>query len=100
MRYSQFLKIFSLSLSLALMTQLGHSAAIKPIDCKTNFSPERTSLMEKALQQQKQGSNIFHGDSDIKVLTEFKITPSQSFLAAQNQKFSRLVQAIFTQNNS
>lgn len=100
MRYLSLVKIVSLSLSLGLMSQLGHTAAIKTTETKVTLNPERSSLIEKVLQQQKQGGNILRSDSDLKVLTEIKVAPSQSFFAAQNQRFSRFVQAIFPQNNS
>lgn len=100
MRYLSLVKIVSLSLSLGLMSQLGHTAAIKTTEAKVTLNPERSSLIEKVLQQQKQGGNTLSSDSDLKVLTEIKVAPSQSFFAAQNQRFSRFVQAIFPQNNS
>ena len=82
------------------MAQLGHAAAIKGTETKLPLTPEKSSLIEKALQQQKQSGNTFRADNDLKILTEIKVAPTQSFFASQNQKFSRFVQALFPQNNS
>lgn len=100
MKYMSFVKVLSLSLTVGFMTQLSHTAAIKTADTKVMLSPERSSLIEKVLQQQKQGANTLRPDNDLKVLTEIKVAPTQSFFAAQNQKFSRFVQALFPQNYS
>lgn len=100
MQATQFLKIYGLSLSLTLIGQMGHSAALKATETKVNLSPERPSLMEKALQQQRKDSKILRDENDLRVLTEIKVAPTQSFFAAQNQRFSRIVQALFIQNNS
>jgi hypothetical protein len=82
------------------MTQVGHTAAIKTSETKITLSTERSSLIEKALQQQKLDTNTLRPDNDLKVLTEIKVAPTQSFFAAQNQKFSRFLQALFPQNYS
>ncbi|MGE8561474.1 MAG: hypothetical protein ACN6NJ_11075 [Acinetobacter sp.] len=100
MKYTPVITAFSLSLTLGLMTQVGHAAAIKATDSKLSLSAEKSSLIEKALQQQKLGTNTLRNDNDLKVLTEIKVAPTQSFFAAQNQKFSRFVQVFFPQNNS
>ncbi|OTG75825.1 hypothetical protein B9T26_04840 [Acinetobacter sp. ANC 4169] len=100
MRYTAIIQALSLSLSLGFMAQLGHAAAIKATEAKLTLSPEKSSLIEKALQQQKHGANTLRADNDLKILTEIKVAPTQSFFAAQNQKFSRFVQALFPQNNS
>lgn len=100
MKYMSFVKVLSLSLTVGFMTQLSYTAAIKTADTKVMLSPERSSLIEKVLQQQKQGANTLRPDNDLKVLTEIKVAPTQSFFAAQNQKFSRFVQALFPQNYS
>lgn len=100
MRYTAIIQALSLSLSLGFMAQLGHAATIKATEAKVTLSPEKSSLIEKALQQQKHGSNTLRADNDLKILTEIKVAPTQSFFAAQNQKFSRFVQALFPQNNS
>ena len=98
MKYTHAIKACSLSLTLGFMMQIGHAAAIKATNAP--LSPERASLIGKALQQQKQGSNTLHGENDLKVLTEIKLAPTQSFFASQNQKFTRFVQALFPINNS
>ena len=100
MKYTQLIKICSLSLSLGLMAQVGHTAAIKTTNAKITLAPERSSLIEKALLQQKQGSNTLRGDNDLKILTAIKVAPTQSFFASQNQKFTRFVQAFFPQSSS
>ncbi|WP_291354908.1 MULTISPECIES: hypothetical protein [unclassified Acinetobacter] len=100
MRYTAIIQALSLSLTLGFMAQLGHAAAIKGTESKVMLSAEKSSLIEKALQQQKQGDNTLRADNDLKILTEIKVAPTQSFFAAQNQKFSRFLQVFFPQNNS
>ena len=100
MRYTAMIQALSLSLTLGFMAQLGHAAAIKGSEAKVALGPEKSSLIEKALQQQKQGGNTLRADNDLKMLTEIKVAPTQSFFAAQNQKFSRFVQALFPQSSS
>ena len=100
MKFTPVITALSLSLTLGFMAQIGHAAAIKATDAKISLSPEKSSLIEKALQQQKQGTNTFRNDNDLKVLTEIKVAPAQSFFASQNQKFTRFVQVFFSQNNS
>ena len=101
-RLTMKLKLFTtLSLGLCLsMTQLGHTAAIsKTANTKVAVAPEKTSLIEKALTQQKI-ENKKRSDENLKVVTSFKTAPSQSFFASQNQSFSRFVQALFSTNAS
>lgn len=100
MRYTAIVQALSLSLTLGFMAQLGHAAAIKSSEAKVTLGSEKSSLIEKALQQQKQGGNTLRADNDLKMLTEIKVAPTQSFFAAQNQKFSRFVQALFPQSSS
>ncbi len=100
MRYTAIIQALSLSLTLGFMAQMGHAAAIKSSEAKVTLAPEKSSLIEKALQQQKQGGNTLRADNDLKMLTEIKVAPTQSFFAAQNQKFSRFVQALFPQSSS
>ena len=102
MKFTPVITALSLSLTLGFMAQIGHAAAIKATDAKISLSPEKSSLIEKALQQQKQkqGTNTFRNDNDLKVLTEIKLAPAQSFFASQNQKFTRFVEVFFPQNNS
>ena len=80
MKFTPVITALSLSLTLGFMAQIGHAAAIKATDAKISLSPEKSSLIEKALQQQKQGTNTFRNDNDLKVLTEIKVAPAQSFL--------------------
>lgn len=100
MRYTAIIQAFSLSLTLGFMAQLGHAAAIKGTESKMMLGAEKSSLIEKALLQQKQGGNTLRADNDLKILTEIKVAPTQSFFAAQNQKFSRFLQVFFPPNNS
>lgn len=98
MNLHYFQAIF-LSIGLGLMAQSGHTAAIKATLNKST-APEKVSLIEKALNQQKQGDNYLQADNNLKVLTAIKVAPTQSFFATQNERFSRFLQAIFPQNNS
>ena len=51
MRYTAIIQALSLSLTLGFMAQLGHAAAIKGSEAKVALGPEKSSLIEKALQQ-------------------------------------------------
>ena len=98
MKSSLFSTLFLvLGLSVA---QAGHTAAIsKSTNSKTALPAEKTSLIEKAIHQQKIEGKL-HSDDNLKVLTALKVAPTQNFFASQNQSFTRFVQALFTPNNS
>ena len=99
----KIIHILGLTLSMTLLAQVSHAAAIK--DTKQPFQSaivaDKLTPIEKALSQQKRGDNKLVSDKDqIKVLTSFKAAPSQNFLAEQHQKFSRFVQALFQPHTS
>ncbi|MFI7964423.1 DUF4179 domain-containing protein, partial [Acinetobacter baumannii] len=49
-----------------------------------------------ALDQQKRNPIVLPSTNDeLKVLNTIRVTPTQNFLAAQHERFSRFVQAIF-----
>ncbi len=96
----QFIQILLLSMSFALAAQSTFSASIKSASAKVSLPAEKTSLIEKALNQQKNGDKNLQSDNDLKVITAIKTAPTQSFFASQNQSFSRFLQSFFTQNNS
>ncbi len=56
---------------------------------------EKTSLIEKALSQQKGSDRTTMTDTDLKIMTSIKVAPTQNFFATQNQRFSRFVQSWF-----
>ena len=89
-----FLHTVTLSIGLACFSQLGHSAAIQSND-KATMPTEKTSLIEKALSQQKGSDRTTMTDSDLKIMTSIKVAPTQNFFATQNQRFSRFVQSLF-----
>ncbi|MFH7807625.1 hypothetical protein ACE01U_03020 [Acinetobacter sp. BSP-153] len=89
-----FLHSVTLSIGLACMSQIGHSAAIQNND-KVAMPAEKTSLIEKALSQQKSGEKNTLTDTDLKIMTSIKVAPTQNFFATQNQRFSRFVQSLF-----
>lgn len=64
-------------------------------EIKLNISP-----IEKALSQQKYEQNLHHTQDEIKVLSAIHSSPSQSFFALQNQKFTRFLQSLFSNNSS
>ncbi|RKG33456.1 hypothetical protein [Acinetobacter tianfuensis] len=82
------------------IAQTGHTAAIsKTANSKVTMPAEKTSLIEKALTQQKMDDKK-RSDESLKAVTSFKTAPAQSFFASQNQSFSRFVQALFATNAS
>ena len=94
----------ALTTALLFSTSIGHSAAIKTTENKVtpvvaNTSVERSSVIEKAIHQQKTETKL-HTDDDLKMLRAIKVGPTQSFLASQNQSFTRFVQALFASSNS
>ena len=76
------------------MSPLGHSAVLQNND-KATMPAEKTSLIEKALNQQKSGERNTLTDTDLKIMTSIKVAPTQNFFATQNQRFSRFVQSLF-----
>ncbi|SPL71051.1 DUF4179 domain-containing protein [Acinetobacter stercoris] len=98
--YSHLIKAFGLSISLMLAAQVGHTAAIKDTNKPVNSSVvNKQSPIEKALNQQKRGENNGVND-ELKMLTALKNAPTQNFLAEQNQRFSRFIQALFQPHSS
>lgn len=107
-------KIFYLSLSMLTLSQMGHSAVIvqgnslknqdlSKIPGSTHAPAKTGSLIEKALNQrqsEKTTPSVDRSELDLKMLTSMRAAPTQNFLAAQNQHFSRLVQIIFPQQTS
>ena len=88
-----------LGLGIALTAKTGFCAVTHSSSNKVTMPAERTSLIEKAINQQKSEAKG-RTDDNLKVLTSIKAPPSQSFFASQNQSFSRFVQAIFSGSNS
>lgn len=82
-------------------SQASFAATIKTMtDTKTAATVvNKMSPIEKALKQQK-NDRKFNSEIDLKVLAQINSAPSQSFLASQNERFSRFIQSIFTQDNS
>ena len=88
-----------LSLFLACSVQVGHAAAIKET---TNLKTveKSSSLIVKALDQQKRNPAALPSSDELKMLNNMRSTPTQSFFATQNERFTRFVQTIFPQQNS
>ena len=80
-----------------LCTTFGYAAAIQST---TPASSTKSSLIEQALDHQKKMEPNTKLTNDIPMSAAINKTPSQSFLAAQNQKFSRLLQSLFSTDNS
>ena len=98
-------KIFTasvLSLIMLFSIQLGHAVVVKTElpKASVNAIEVKTSPIEKAIQQHKADKNAFHTEDELKALTAFKSNPTQSFFAAQNLRFTRFVQSIFSPSNS
>lgn len=99
-------QIICLSLLLGFFAQTTQAAALQksskaiqvPLSIEKNQSP-----IEKALSQQKyqrSESKLLASKDQMKVITSISVAPTQNFFAAQNQRFSRFVQAIFPQQSS
>ena len=73
------------------------AAVSKPAVTVTTVT--KSSLIEKAIQQQKTEKSL-HPEENLKVLTAIKVRPSQNFFADQNQSFTRFLQNFFFSSNS
>ncbi len=93
-------KALSLGLVLSFAPQLSTAAVLKDTPSKS-LSDKQSSLIEKALDQQKRNTIVLPStDDELKVLNTIRVTPTQNFLAAQHERFSRFVQAIFQPHTS
>ena len=90
-----------LSLIMLFSIQLGHAVVVKTDLQKASVTTveSKTSPIEKAIQQQKSEKTL-HTHDNLKVLTALKVAPSQNFFAAQNYRFTRFVQSIFSSDHS
>ena len=101
MRALKLKKTLCLSLFLACSVQLGHAAIKESSNIKTIDKATSSSLIGKALDQQKRNISMIPAtDDELKMLNTIRTTPTQNFFATQNQRFSRFVQSLFQQQNS
>ena len=89
------LKIIPMLLLSVVLGQ-AHAAGVSKNTTKAK-SAEKSSLIEKALTQKQENPDL--NATSLKLMTTIKTKPSQSILAAQNQSFSRFVQALFSSNS-
>ena len=69
----------------------------------SSASDKTLSPIEKALSQQKREKSenkLSAKSEENKVISSLKNAPTQTFLATQNQQFSRFLQSIFPQQSS
>ncbi len=106
---SLFLKSATLSICLGMMIPVSHGAAIqtsnKTVKSKASAqrisTTEKSSLIEKALNQQKRSDSTTSPSADeVKVLNAIREASTQNFFAAQHERFSRLVQSLFLSHSS
>ncbi|MFO1353786.1 MAG: DUF4179 domain-containing protein [Acinetobacter sp.] len=101
MRALKLKKTLCLSLFLACSVQFGHAAIKESSNIKTIDKATSSSLIVKALDQQKRNTSMIPStDDELKMLNTIRTTPTQNFFATQNQRFSRFVQSLFQQQNS
>lgn len=101
MRALKLEKTLCLSLFLACSVQFGHAAIKESSNIKTIDKATSSSLIVKALDQQKRNISMIPAtDDELKMLNTIRTTPTQNFFATQNQRFSRFVQSLFQQQNS
>ena len=101
MRALKLKKTLCLSLFLACSVQFGHAAIKESSNIKTIDKSTSSSLIGKALDQQKRNTSMIPStDDELKMLNTIRTTPTQNFFATQNQRFSRFVQSLFQQQNS
>ena len=101
MRALKLKKTLCLSLFLACSVQFGHAAIKESSNIKTIDKSTSSSLIGKALDQQKRNISMIPAtDDELKMLNTIRTTPTQNFFATQNQRFSRFVQSLFQQQKS
>ena len=101
MRALKLKKTLCLSLFLACSVQFGHAAIKESSNIKTIDKATSSSLIGKALDQQKRNISMIPAtDDELKMLNTIRTTPTQNFFATQNQRFSRFVQSLFQQQKS
>lgn len=101
MRALNLKKTLSLSLFLVCSIQFGHAAAIKESNNIRTIDKSSSSLIVKALDQQKRNTGLLpSSDDELKMLNTIRTTPTQTFFASQHERFSRLVQTIFQPHTS
>ena len=101
MRALKLKKTLCLSLFLECSVQFGHAAIKESSNIKTIDKSTSSSLIGKALDQQKRNISMIPAtDDELKMLNTIRTTPTQNFFATQNQRFSRFVQSLFQQQNS
>ena len=101
MRALKLKKTLCLSLFLVCSVQFGHAAIKESSNIKTIDKSTSSSLIGKALDQQKRNISMIPAtDDELKMLNTIRTTPTQNFFATQNQRFSRFVQSLFQQQNS
>jgi hypothetical protein len=88
------LKLIPILFVTAILSQ-AHAAGLQN-NMPKQKSAEKT-LIEKALTQKQENPEA--NSTSLKLMTTIKTKPSQSILAAQNQSFSRFVQALFSSNS-
>ena len=69
-------------------TMISHSAVVAPKDAQI----ARVSLIEQSLQHKHK----LEPDDNLRLKAALASAPTQSFLAAQNQRFSRFLQSLFS----
>ncbi|ENX18198.1 hypothetical protein F889_03088 [Acinetobacter colistiniresistens] len=101
MRALELKKTLCFSLFLACSVQLGHAAAIKESSNIRTIDKSSSSLIVKALDQQKRNTSMLpSSDDELKMLNTIRTTPTQTFFASQHERFSRFVQTIFQPHTS
>lgn len=92
-------QIILLSLSLSVVGQLSHSAALPTTSShqsKANhvqITTESPSFIAKAVEKQHLLDE--NNTRNLQMFASIQATPSQNFLAQQNQRFTRFIQALF-----
>jgi hypothetical protein len=88
-----------LGMSLALAAQLSYAnssstvAAAKKVNISSQTQLESGSLIAKAVEKKHLLDNQY--PQNIQMLASIQAKPSQNFLAEQNQRFTRFIQALF-----
>lgn len=95
-------KTVYISLFLLCSVQAGHAAAIKESNNIKTLDKSSSSLIVKALDQQKRNTSSMlpSTDDELKMLNTIRTTPTQTFFASQHERFSRFVQTIFQPHSS
>lgn len=84
----------------ALVFSFGIQAAVIKNTAPSGLSAQPSPITKALNQQKRLNKTLSPRDDQLRVMTSLKTAPTQNFLADQHLRFSRLIQSIFTSQDS